>query len=198
LVITIKPKKSTTTTTRIINLTVGIAVILGLLSALSTGGGMLLQPAAAAPKDDCEKDGGTWVQKGKIGFCFRELKPDECKLEPIPEPQDPPLKVCGGLIVVDPDNDEEEDSSPAEILDSALDFADVDLDGTEDGGGGDGGDGGDGTEDSNNEQQQQSSTQDRTQGDSNVNENTQVREQRQSAQIVTDGGTDGGGNPGPA
>jgi hypothetical protein len=194
LVTTIKPKKSTTATTRIINLTVGIAVILGLLSALSTGGGMLLQPAAAAPKDDCEKSGGKWVVSGNVGFCFRELKPDECKLEPIPEPQDPPLRVCGGLIVVDPNNDEEEDSSPAEILDSALDFADVDLDGTEDDDDG----GGDGTQDdANNNVSEQDSTQQRTQGDNNVNENTQVREQRQSERIVTDDGGTGGGSPRP-
>jgi hypothetical protein len=188
LVITIKPKKSTTATTRIINLTVGIAAILGLLSALSTGGGMLLQPAAAAPKDDCEKSGGKWVVSGNVGFCFRELKPDECKLEPIPVPQDPPL--CGGLIVVDPNNDE--DSSPAEILDFALDVADVDLDGTEDDDGG-----GDGTQDddANNNVSEQDSTQQRTQGENNVNENTQVDAQRQSERIVTD--DDGGGDGGP-
>jgi hypothetical protein len=193
LVITIKPKKSTTTTTRIINLTVGIAVILGLLSALSTGGGMLLQPAAAAPKDDCEKSGGKWVVSGNVGFCFRELKPDECKLEPIPVPQDPPL--CGGLIVVDPDT-ADEDLSLEETLDLAFDLADIDVDVIGDGGdgGGDGGDGGDGTQDdANNNVSEQDSTQQRTRGENNVNENTQVDVQRQSEQIVTDdgGGTDG-------
>ena len=101
----------------------------------------------------------------------------------------------------------DEDFSLEEILDFAFDLADIDdLDVIGDGGdgGGDGGDGGDGTQDESNVQQQDSS-QDRTQGDNNVNQNTQVREQRQSEQIVTDGGggdnpsrPNGGGNPGPA
>lgn len=141
---------------------------------------MLLQPAAAAPKDDCQESGGTWVQLGKIGFCFRPLEPDECKLEPIPEPEDPPLRVCGGQIVIDPDSDEEEDSSPEEILDFALDVADVDLDGTEDDD-----NRGDGTQDdgANNNVSEQDSTQQR----SNRNVDTQGNVQRQSEQIVTDG-----------
>lgn len=154
---------------------------------------MLLQPAAAAPKDDCEKSGGKWVVSGNVGFCFRELKPDECKLEPIPVPQDPPL--CGGLIVVDPDT-ADEDLSLEETLDLAFDLADIDVDVIGDGGdgGGDGGDGGDGTQDdANNNVSEQDSTQQRTRGENNVNENTQVDVQRQSEQIVTDdgGGTDG-------
>ena len=145
--------------------------------------------AARTAAEDCEASGGTWVQRGDNGFCFRTLEPIVCTLPPIPEVPDPPF--CGGLIVVDPDNDEE-DSSPAEILDFALDVADVDRDGTEDDGDG----GGDGTQDddANNNVSEQDSTQDRTQGDNNVNENTQVDVQRQSEQIVTDdgGGTDGG------
>jgi hypothetical protein len=191
--VTIKPKKSTTISTRIIVSSVGIAIILG-LSALSTGG-MLLQPAAAAPKDDCEKSGGKWVVSGNVGFCFRPLKPDECKLQPVPA-QDP----CPGLIVVDPDT-ADEDLSLEEILDLAFDLADIDdVDGTEDGGGGDGGDGGDGsgdggdggTQDETNVSQRDS-TQDRTQGETNVNQNIQSKVQRQ---VIEDDGTGGGGDIG--
>jgi hypothetical protein len=91
-----------------------------------------------------------------------------------------------------------QDFSLEEILDFAFDLADVDLNviGDGDGGADSVGGGGDGNQDEGNVQQQDS-TQDRTQGDSNVNQNTQREVQRQS---VTDGGDDtgggGGGNPG--
>ena len=140
--------------------------------------------AARTAAEDCEASGGTWVQRGDNGFCFRTLEPIVCTLPPIPEVPDPPLE-CRGGVIVDPDNDED---FSAEILDFAFDVADVDRDGTQDGNGG-----GDGNQDDANVQQQDS-TQGRTQGDNNVNENTQVDVQRQSEQIVTDdgGGTDGG------
>ena len=165
-----------------------LPLLLLIITSLTVPLMLFSAPSAAArtAAEDCEASGGTWVQRGDNGFCFRTLEPIVCTLPPIPEVPDPPLECRGGVIVA-PDIDEEEDFS-AEILDFAFDVADVDRDGTEDGNGG-----GDGNQDDANVQQQDS-TQDRTQGDNNVNENTQVDVQRQSEQIVTDdgGGTDGG------
>jgi hypothetical protein len=77
--------------------------------------------------------------------------------------------------------------SISDIVERALALADLDIIQDDDDN--------DNDDANNNNISQQDSSQQRTQGDNNVNENTQVREQRQSAQIVTDdGGT--GGDPG--
>jgi hypothetical protein len=132
--------------------------------------------------DTGEDDGGQLEiainEKGKPSCALRpcvtvEVEDDGIELEVAIGEKGKPA------VVVDSDD----------ALDFAFDVADVDPDGTEDDDGG----GGDGTQDDANVQQQDS-TQDRTQGDNNVNENTQVREQRQSERIVTD---DGGGDGGP-
>ncbi len=81
--------------------------------------------------------------------------------------------------------EEEEEDFLAEIFDFAIDLLDLDLDGTEDTG-----DGGDGTEDGANVSQQDS-----TQERNNRNVDSQGNVQRQSRQIVTDGGSGEPQNP---
>jgi hypothetical protein len=110
------------------------------------------------------------------------------------------LPTAVGGAILQPAVAAEEDFSLQEILDFAFDLADIDVDviGDGDDGGGDGGgDGGDGNQEESNVQQQDS-TQDRTQGDNNVNQNTQVREQRQSESeriVIEDGGGDNPSRP---
>ena len=94
------------------------------------------------------------------------------------------LPTAGGAGILQPAAAQE--FSIAEILDFALDFADLDLDETEDvGGASDGAGGGDGSQQQVGANvQQQDSTQDRTQGESNVNQNIQSKVQRQ--EVVVD------------
>jgi hypothetical protein len=84
----------------------------------------------------------------------------------------------------------QEEFSLQEILDFAFELADIDLDVIEDGrGGGDGSDGGDGdgTQEEANVSQRDS-TQDRTQGETNINQNTQSKVQRQVIEDDSIGG----------
>lgn len=76
-----------------------LPVVLLIVTSLTLALMLFPAPLAAANKQACNASGGAWVQVGNNGFCLRNLEPDTCTLEPIPEPPDPDLKPQTGLCV---------------------------------------------------------------------------------------------------